>query len=137
MSVHNTKANYKPTAIFQGDITRKIWNQLLEGRNIEGRNTKFSEWLEDLEKKNDLKERLETVFYDEVMIQPLVSELERRRGDPELFHDLMHIGTLRTAIFQRLYLPTDFCDHPTSDRGDTGHSCCEKYYSETLSPTTK
>ena len=107
MSVHNTEDNYKPTAIFQGDITRKIWNQLLEGRN-----THFSTWLVNLEQKRDLKERLETVFYDEVMIQPLVSELERRRGDPELFHDLMHIGTIRTAIFQRLYLPTDFCDHP-------------------------
>ena len=104
ISVHNTKDDYQPAAIFQEDKVGEKWRQLLEGRN-----TDFSLWLAHMEQKGDLRNRLETVFYDEVMIQPLVSELERRKGDPELFHDLMHIATLRTSVFFIDYNP-DFCD---------------------------
>jgi len=48
----------------------------------------------------DLKDHLETVFYDAEMIRPLVEQL-RRDGDPELLQDLVYISTTRMYALSR------------------------------------
>src|SRR5882724_9366915 len=100
ISVHNTKEGYIPRAIFLGGETSATWDKLLEERH-----THFAPWLSTIDPH--LKARLETAFYDEVMIRPLVSRL-KQSGDPELLQDLLFIATTRIFFFPALSRPVLF-----------------------------
>jgi len=87
--IHNTKEDYLPSASFRDGETRVIWDKLLQERR-----TPFAAWLSTLDQ--DLKDHLETVFYDEVMIRPLVKRLGQD-DDPELLKNLLYIATTRMS----------------------------------------
>jgi hypothetical protein len=57
-------------------------------------------WLAAMEES--LRKRLETAFHDEVMIEPLVSQLRQRKDGIELLRDLLHIATTRTSLLYRV-----------------------------------
>ena len=87
ISVHDTKAHYRPRAKFEEGKSKSTWRQVFENRE-----TDISAWREKTERMDiRWKNRWETTLYDEETLTVLVSQLEQN-GYPELFRYLRSIA---------------------------------------------